>query len=1478
VKRTRPLPSPTGPRPRQDRSAPLPLFGFCAIVAMLAALPGLAANVIDAPFLAPDRAHLRFDGLSPAAGTTAVRAVLGRGDERHILGSGSTEVHGLARLSGLSPGEWGAAIEATVVDSAYDPPRTRTNVLVSRSFTLRTNEIRGTLLVDESFEAPAGPALIVNLDGHALTVANGSLSAFAVEGAGSVSFRNLTLESEGAIGGALTEFDHCVVRSSTWRPTTFGALPAPAGRLTLRNSEFHAPVELLAARPLTLTENVFMKAVQFRGDGWTDTEVRFNSFYGLDALLGDDGVPPSNPIRIGANFFGDPIGPNAFAFGLHRGGTVQTYAFRVQAGAADRSQAYHRRFRPRDPALKAEIVRSEVRFGQNVATAARSATINALRPTLVTVDLVPNLPVVRGAKVYAKIGDTEYLPAAPAELHHDLGELTTAGEPPSRAAAAGALTCNIILPPDLPTTTNLFGTVSTEVAVFLDTTGITNYVSPGEPARQLASFTLYPVRYARHPLRILVAPVRFALTGSPITAKDFSQYDPDIGPTLDALRRFGPALLPLRAEEMTVVPHPYLRFGREQVNRLDAQFWTTCLLSLADFLQGELDSFNRSAAENPRLQFDRVIGVVPAGLLNSAGNKIEGFNANFSSTACVVDESKPLAALHELLHSFGINNLVEEYDYYGTPAYNSGYPMVDTAFLPEATLATGPQPDFARNLPRIYHFAAYSGFFNLMGCKYPIWINPDTLESLRGKLTFLTKAGSAAGSPALHAATPAHSPTPPGYRRILLTGQYTRSGSAWPFDASVLRYTLLPGTMAAEDVTGLFPNPIPSPNSGKSESFGFRMFDRTGAPIFTPRIPAILLSDPMPLESPTGHFRQTVDLPPETVRFRLEAPDGASPPLLEVDGAVPLDVRIVSPASGSTFAGPLAVVVAANKSNLIHRVGWRASGGTGDWSPILGSVRGTRFEIGAEFTEVPGTFDLRIRSSDGLSFVENTLTGLSVPDRSPRVEILSPAAAAAVGSFVSLVARATDPEDGPLTRGTWRSSAQGALGTGDALEVRLTPGPHRLVHAVTDHAGHAVEASVDVTVTGDAGGPDADPGTLEIVPAGRARPDAFLLVGFTNRITVRPWVASNDTATATLSVTGPDGVPRQLATDGSDAARERLSLDAPFAPGTTGDYVFAVALETPHGNLRRQWTVPAVAAGIRVFVEPAEALAAGAQWKLNDGPWRSSGEALPAEAWNTTERRISFKGITGWFTAQNIHLTRERTAVLDLVGQYRRNTGFLPWFDTQPKSQALDVGQRASFGSYVNASPSPVYQWFKDGQPIAGATRASYTIASVGLADAGTYSLLASNANGGAFSQPAILTLNGASPVDPFATWMAGYPVPANARGLADDPDGDGLPNVVEFALASDPGSPVSGPLTRADLVVDAGKTYLGFVYRRPKNAPHQLVFDVTASTALDPWDGLTARLVSVTDRGAYEEVLVRTPVAVEVTATGFIRMSVQYP
>ena len=50
-----------------------------------------------------------------------------------------------------------------------------------------------------------------------------------------------------------------------------------------------------------------------------------------------------------------------------------------------------------------------------------------------------------------------------------------------------------------------------------------------------------------------------------------------------------------------------------------------------------------------------------------------------------------------------------------------------------------------------------------------------------------------------------------------------------------------------------------------------------------------------------------------------------------------------------------------------------------------------------------------------------------------------------------------------------------------------------------------------------------------------------------------------------------------------------------------------------------------------------------------------------------------------------------------------------PTIGTQPTNLTVDVGQPASFSVVATGTPAPVYQWNKDGAPIAGATAATYT-------------------------------------------------------------------------------------------------------------------------------------------------------------------------
>jgi hypothetical protein len=83
-----------------------------------------------------------------------------------------------------------------------------------------------------------------------------------------------------------------------------------------------------------------------------------------------------------------------------------------------------------------------------------------------------------------------------------------------------------------------------------------------------------------------------------------------------------------------------------------------------------------------------------------------------------------------------------------------------------------------------------------------------------------------------------------------------------------------------------------------------------------------------------------------------------------------------------------------------------------------------------------------------------------------------------------------------------------------------------------------------------------------------------------------------------------------------------------------------------------------------------------------------------------------------------------------------------PVVTSNPVGVVRTVGQAVTF-TVAAAGSSPLsYQWRLDGTPIAGATAASYTIPSVTLADAGTYTAAVRNASGEVISEPAVLTVN----------------------------------------------------------------------------------------------------------------------------------------
>jgi len=82
-----------------------------------------------------------------------------------------------------------------------------------------------------------------------------------------------------------------------------------------------------------------------------------------------------------------------------------------------------------------------------------------------------------------------------------------------------------------------------------------------------------------------------------------------------------------------------------------------------------------------------------------------------------------------------------------------------------------------------------------------------------------------------------------------------------------------------------------------------------------------------------------------------------------------------------------------------------------------------------------------------------------------------------------------------------------------------------------------------------------------------------------------------------------------------------------------------------------------------------------------------------------------------------------------------------PAITLQPSGQTATVGRPVTFTAAASGTPAPTYQWQKNNVNINGATGASYSLAHVVPADAGSYKLVASNSAGTAASNAAALTV-----------------------------------------------------------------------------------------------------------------------------------------
>ena len=147
---------------------------------------------------------------------------------------------------------------------------------------------------------------------------------------------------------------------------------------------------------------------------------------------------------------------------------------------------------------------------------------------------------------------------------------------------------------------------------------------------------------------------------------------------------------------------------------------------------------------------------------------------------------------------------------------------------------------------------------------------------------------------------------------------------------------------------------------------------------------------------------------------------------------------------------------------------------------------------------------------------------------------------------------------------------------------------------------------------------------------------------------------------------------------------------------------------------------------------------------------------------------------------------------------------------TNPVSLAVGGGQAASLTVVATGLPSPAYYWLLNNQPLNGQTNAALTLSNAYAGQAGTYTVIVSNASGSVTSAPAVLTVSNTAPTlaaIPDQTINPGLTL--TLTNVAADPDAP--PQVLTFSLLDGPANaavdPVTGIFTWRAPISSAGTT-----------------------------------------------------------------------
>jgi len=174
-----------------------------------------------------------------------------------------------------------------------------------------------------------------------------------------------------------------------------------------------------------------------------------------------------------------------------------------------------------------------------------------------------------------------------------------------------------------------------------------------------------------------------------------------------------------------------------------------------------------------------------------------------------------------------------------------------------------------------------------------------------------------------------------------------------------------------------------------------------------------------------------------------------------------------------------------------------------------------------------------------------------------------------------------------------------------------------------------------------------------------------------------------------------------------------------------------------------------------------------------------------------------------------------------------------PAITQHPGSITARLGDTVVFS--VEASGEILsYRWYKDGNPKA--TGRTLFLPAVSASDIGSYTAAVVGPADVVRSDPAELTLRLTLP---FADWIAASDAPADQRGELDTPAGDGVSNLMKYALGVPPMEDAGLALPSLSLVDEPDKpTALALVFAKNPDADG-IRYTLEISTDLVSWAGV---------------------------------------